>query len=135
MRKQYLAMGACAASLAMLASPALAQNTSGTPDTYQAARAAGAAAQKVAPPNLVMPADMGGGTYAQRQTQNTEPNTGPTATSPMPDTTNTKSNADNPNGAPSDSGMHGTSLTPSNSGTTTPSSGNNTASPNAKPGG
>ncbi|HTX03406.1 MAG TPA: hypothetical protein VMD07_06980 [Candidatus Acidoferrales bacterium] len=150
MRKHLVVIGAYAASFAMLASPALAQNSSGTPDTYQAARAAGASAQKVAPPNLYLPADMGGGMYGKHPSNADVPNgapnnTGMHGTSLTPSSTTggattpnttTNSNADNPNGTPNNTGTHGTSLTPTNAGQTAPmnNTNSNTISPNTKSG-
>jgi hypothetical protein len=157
MKKQIITIGACAASLAMVVSPALAQSNTGTPQTYQAARAAGAASQKVAPPNLLMPADMGGGMYGQRN-PTSGPNGAPTVD--MPGTTNSvtgnpnsqpASNADNPNGSPTSNGQTAPNNTNSTNGGTTPNTNpnsnpsspqngpannsNNTTSPNTKPGG
>src|SRR5579875_573172 len=72
-----IAVGTCVLALAVGAEAVLAQGmsspTSTTAATYQAAQSAGASAQKVAPPNLVLPADMGGGTWGQhyRTSQNT----------------------------------------------------------------
>ena len=109
MRQLSIALGACVAAVAVTAGPALAQNS--TPSTYQAARAAGAAAQKVAPPNLVLPADMGGGTYSQRMTS--------------PNSTTTTMPADTTPATPPD-----TSTT-----TTTPTTPTTPSSPNTKPGG
>src|SRR5579872_1121676 len=77
MRHYPIALGACLAALAIGSAPAFAQTSmsqDNASSTYQAARQAGAAAQKVAPPNLVLPADMGGGTWGQRNGSGT--NTG-----------------------------------------------------------
>ena len=120
MRHLSIALGTCVAALAVTAGPALAQNA--TPSTYQAARAAGAAAQKVAPPNLVMPADMGGGTYSSRATSGNASNN--TNESP-PSTMNNSAGKSNGTLPPS-----GGSPAPADN-TNNP---NNATSPNPKPG-
>jgi len=149
MRQLSIAVGACVAALAVSTGPALAQNS--TPDTYQAARAAGAAAQKVAPPNLVMPADMGGGTYSSRMTNTnstmttmppqtpnnidtTPPNTS-TTTSPNGSANSvppaTPNNIGPANAPPADNSGASKPSTPANG---PPNNGNNPSSPNTKPG-
>jgi len=103
-----IALGACVATFAFGTSAALAQgsmSTNNTPATYQAAQAAGQAAQKVAPPNLVLPADMGGGTWGQRSNTNSNTNNSvpATGTQPTPNTS-TAPNTNNSTTAPNTSG-------------------------------
>ncbi|HEY1727038.1 MAG TPA: hypothetical protein VGG22_01510 [Candidatus Baltobacteraceae bacterium] len=129
MRQLSIALGACVAALAVTAGPALAQNS--TPSTYKAARAAGAAAQKVAPPNLVLPADMGGGTYSQRMTSTDSTTTTPNAT-PNSVPPSTPNNIGPGTASPADNSGASKPSTPANG---PPNNGNNTTSPNTKPGG
>jgi hypothetical protein len=89
MRQATIALGACVAALA-LSGGALAQNSAAPNDvqsTYQAAQQAGASAQKVAPPNLVLPADKGGGTWSEHYGTNAATTTTPSTTTTAPSTT------------------------------------------------
>jgi hypothetical protein len=102
MRQATIALGACVAALALSGGGALAQNSAAPNDvqsTYQAAQQAGASAQKVAPPNLVLPADKGGGTWSEHY--------GTNATTTMPSTTSTA-----PSTTPSGTNNNGTMTTP-----------------------
>ncbi|MBV8424377.1 MAG: hypothetical protein JO349_04240 [Candidatus Eremiobacteraeota bacterium] len=132
-----IALGACVATFAFGTSAALAQgsmSTNNTPATYQAAQAAGQAAQKVAPPNLVLPADMGGGTWGQRSNTNSNTNNSVPATGTQPSgtmnnnsttpTTTTPNTSTAPNTNTGTSTNTNNSTTPPNTGGTGNGSGN-----------
>jgi len=139
--RHAVALGAFSAAFAFGTSAVLAQGSMSTKDTtpatYEAAKAAGQAAQKVAPPNLVLPADMGGGTWAQHNgnSMNNGTTTNGTVTAPPngQDNGTPANTGGSMNGGASGTQPNGSNDSSSNSSTNNPNATNGTSGKTTPP--